>query len=611
MIFFVANDGTVISSVPSPVYQGAANTNNIYLIAPFAENLQASVSFKLPNGVYTTRYPMTQVQKLSGIVNEQTGQTYNGWQFSMPNEITQYFGTVTAQFFFYSAQGGVVTATSSTSFVVEKGVPSILPPSPSESVYDAIMSQLSALSQQLNNGAYAARAIYQWNSTYTYGAGEITYYANYGTYGAFVKSLKTDNTTEPFTNGVLNSDNWLLVSDFNILNDLYGLKEEVQEAVTQSQANASAAAGSANAAQQSASSAESAAQTATTAAERLDGAANYIESVQNGTTAVPNAVSDSAGNNIANQFTTVNSDIAGLREDITNESHFRGLFDSVDALKAAYPTATPNDYAYIAGGNQWIYQDGEWTDSEVPTPSTNVPASDSTPLMDGTASAGTSSEYSRGDHRHPTDTTLLSKYGGTMTGTLTLSNGQSARGYFSPSSSRNILSSDQSGFYSGVFDQYSKYLVCGEGGDKAMIGWQFITNQGLWIRKMQNGNININRRLTNAAAVLLDENGNIMWSNAHPATGCLVTFFNSSNNSNYFFFVTDPTRTPAQLEAAIRSAYNSSSAQTFTFKAWGFWLWQNRIYPQNTLQITYDLDVGGPTINNEEGYGITSIVQLN
>ena len=59
MIFFVANDGTVINSVPSPVYQGSANANNIYLIAPFAENLQATVAFKLPNGVWTNRYSMT------------------------------------------------------------------------------------------------------------------------------------------------------------------------------------------------------------------------------------------------------------------------------------------------------------------------------------------------------------------------------------------------------------------------------------------------------------------------------------------------------------------------------------------------------------------------
>lgn len=117
------------------------------------------------------------------------------------------------------------------------------------------------------------------------------------------------------------------------------------------------------------------------------------------------------------------SDIQGLREDITNESHFRGMFDSIEALKAAYPTATPNDYAYVVRGNIWIWQDNEWTDSEEPTPNTAIPLSDSTPLMDGVASAGTSSAGSRSDHRHPSDTTKVNKSGDTMTGSLTIPSG--------------------------------------------------------------------------------------------------------------------------------------------------------------------------------------------
>lgn len=42
------------------------------------------------------------------------------------------------------------------------------------------------------------------------------------------------------------------------------------------------------------------------------------------------------------------------------------------------------------------------------------------PAMDGTAAPGSVAFVSRGDHRHPTDVSLLSKSGGTMTGTLTL-----------------------------------------------------------------------------------------------------------------------------------------------------------------------------------------------
>jgi hypothetical protein len=48
-----------------------------------------------------------------------------------------------------------------------------------------------------------------------------------------------------------------------------------------------------------------------------------------------------------------------------------------------------------------------------PTPS------DTPPIMNGVAAPGTSLLYSRGDHVHPTDTTLLSLSGGTMAGQIT------------------------------------------------------------------------------------------------------------------------------------------------------------------------------------------------
>lgn len=274
MIFFVANDGTVINSVPSPVYQGSAGTNDIYLIAPFAQNLSASVSFKLPNGVIRGPFNMSQPQELTGIINKQSGQTYNGWQFSMPNEITQYFGTVTVQFFFYPAQGGVITATSATSFVVGKGVPSILPPAPSEDVYDAVMSQLSALTQQLNNGAFAARAIYQWNSTYTYGAGEITYFADVGQFGAFIKSIVGDNLNNlPYSSeGVLNSQYWEEVVNFDhISQDYFTELKDLVASAEQAESNAKTSA--ANAAQ-------SEAETKTAAqiiSDSMTGAKVYVE----------------------------------------------------------------------------------------------------------------------------------------------------------------------------------------------------------------------------------------------------------------------------------------------------------------------------------------------
>lgn len=55
-----------------------------------------------------------------------------------------------------------------------------------------------------------------------------------------------------------------------------------------------------------------------------------------------------------------------------------------------------------------------------------APASDDNPAMDGVASPGSASTYSRGDHVHPKDTTKLDKSGGTLTGALTLSGAPTA-----------------------------------------------------------------------------------------------------------------------------------------------------------------------------------------
>lgn len=230
MIFFAANDGTIIKSLPSPVYQGSSNANTIYLVAPFASNMSVTVRFQLPNGVWTTPYlmqnglsknAMTPQGALASpdgtIVDKDTGKTYAVWTYALPSEITAYYGTVTAQFFFYAAQAGVVTASSATSFTVGRGVPPILPPEPTEDIYEEILSNLSALQEQLNNGAYNARSIYAWNDTYEYGANEIAFYADLGTLGAFVKSLVENNTAKPFNEAGELNPAWEKIVDFNEL----------------------------------------------------------------------------------------------------------------------------------------------------------------------------------------------------------------------------------------------------------------------------------------------------------------------------------------------------------------------------------------------------------
>lgn len=221
MIFFTDNCGNIIKSLPSPVYQGSANTNTIYLIAPFAVNSQVTVAFKLPNGAVVPPVAMSQQSALQGIKDE-AGRTYAGWTYAIPNAVTRYYGVVTAQFFFYAAESGVITATASVRFVVNAGVPAALPDTPDEDVYESILGNIASLQERLNSGYYVARAVFPWNEGATYGTNEITFYPGYGEYGAFVMSLQEGNTGNlPYSaDGTVNSVWWKPIADFNALADL-------------------------------------------------------------------------------------------------------------------------------------------------------------------------------------------------------------------------------------------------------------------------------------------------------------------------------------------------------------------------------------------------------
>lgn len=75
-------------------------------------------------------------------------------------------------------------------------------------------------------------------------------------------------------------------------------------------------------------------------------------------------------------------------------------------LIAAHPTGSPGD-AYKVGDDLYIWSvsNNSWVNAGTlssPSPSTSLP------VMDGTAAAGSSTLYSRGDHRHPTDTSRVS-----------------------------------------------------------------------------------------------------------------------------------------------------------------------------------------------------------
>ena len=103
----------------------------------------------------------------------------------------------------------------------------------------------------------------------------------------------------------------------------------------------------------------------------------------------------------------IQADLEGIQRQMENEAHFRGYVSTNAKIQAL--EATPNDFAYSAeSGTKWVYDaENGWQDTGTPVPDQLTPASDATPLVNGEASAGIASEYARGDHRHPTDTTRV------------------------------------------------------------------------------------------------------------------------------------------------------------------------------------------------------------
>lgn len=77
----------------------------------------------------------------------------------------------------------------------------------------------------------------------------------------------------------------------------------------------------------------------------------------------------------------------------------------------AVDITVPTDTADLTNGAGFL------TEDDLPDP---IAAYDSTPEMDGTASAGESDAYARGDHVHPHDTSKLDLAGGTMSGNLAM-----------------------------------------------------------------------------------------------------------------------------------------------------------------------------------------------
>lgn len=460
MIVFAKADGSVINVMPSPVYQGSNLSGSIYFVAPLSRLNAVNLAFKLPNGIYTQSYNMTGVSELEGITDK-LGKEYSVWEWEDKNaEITQYAGVCIAQFSAYLPNGQLLT-TSSASFEVQEGVLPELPPVPSQDVYESIIRYLALLDDRTKNVPYLVADIKKVAGnafTYTDNSGvesapivltggadvpipvnaastiKVPKEAFAAVEGGYSYTV-TAGIHGQMRDGAAARDLWVSFDEaeeaaFKGAYEDYTVNEAGDIAITvTTPVDLTVRVWNGKGLVDEVARADIAAETERAEAEENRLQEQITELRNTGVDVVARADIAVLKEDVAaeveraeNAEGVLASDIQGLREDITNEAHFRGYLETNAEIEAL--SGTPNDYAYSAeSGTVWIYQtETGWTDSGKTVPDQFTPASTSVPLMDGRGSAGVAEEYARGDHRHPSDTSKLDKSGGTMTGLLKLAN---------------------------------------------------------------------------------------------------------------------------------------------------------------------------------------------
>ena len=98
MIFFLKADGTLINSAPDTVYQGSAEAGKIYVVAPLNAGMLVDVYYELPNGERWGAYLLENNGTV--INNEELPDGWALWSTTLESAITQYAGTLKAQFGF-------------------------------------------------------------------------------------------------------------------------------------------------------------------------------------------------------------------------------------------------------------------------------------------------------------------------------------------------------------------------------------------------------------------------------------------------------------------------------------------------------------------------------
>ncbi len=454
MVIFLNADGSCQKVTPEHVYQGSNNVNDITVIAPYAQSTALLIGFVLPNGLYWessdgSRYvPMDYVpQSVDGNVG--------AWHYNLRSSVTELMGDLYVAINAVTAQGN--TTSYMCRIIIEESVLPNLPSEPEPDVYDLILKYLGRVQGSLvavvekvpgtsnairyidNFGAISSPIVIGGgadvpipvNAASTIKVPKEAFAAVEGGYSYTV----TAGIHGQMRDGAVARDLWVSFDEaeeaaFKGAYEDYTVNEAGNITITvTTPVDLTVRVWNGKGLVDEVARADIAAETERAEAEENRLQEQITELRNTGVDVVARADIAVLKEDVAaeveraeNAEGVLASDIQGLREDITNEAHFRGYLETNAEIEAL--SGTPNDYAYSAeSGTVWIYQtETGWTDSGKTVPDQFTPASTSVPLMDGVGSAGVTEEYARGDHRHPSDTNKLDKSGGTMTGLLKLAN---------------------------------------------------------------------------------------------------------------------------------------------------------------------------------------------
>ena len=153
MIFFFKSDGTLIKSAPETVYQGSAEAGKVYVVAPLNANMLVDVYYELPNGERWGAYLLENNGTV--INNEELPDGWALWSTTLESAITQYAGTLKAQFGFYQSGKAdkvpLITSQGVTITIAKGVVRDVFPDSPTPSVYEYLTSTISTIKQNFDN----------------------------------------------------------------------------------------------------------------------------------------------------------------------------------------------------------------------------------------------------------------------------------------------------------------------------------------------------------------------------------------------------------------------------------------------------------------------------